>query len=87
MALGSGKDVDTAQEEIGQVVEGYRNTKEVWLLSERMGVEMPIEQILSSVVSKEKTRTWLRKIYLLEIRSQKDNMSRCGMRVIEMRKE
>jgi glycerol-3-phosphate dehydrogenase (NAD(P)+) len=24
------------------VVEGYRNTKEVWLLSQRMGVEMPI---------------------------------------------
>ncbi|MEZ8035401.1 NAD(P)H-dependent glycerol-3-phosphate dehydrogenase [Vibrio crassostreae] len=46
LALGAGKDVDTAQEEIGQVVEGYRNTKEVWLLSERMGVEMPIvEQI------------------------------------------
>ena len=46
LALGTGKDVDTAQEEIGQVVEGYRNTKEVWLLSEHMGVEMPIvEQI------------------------------------------
>ena len=46
LALGTGKGVDTAQEEIGQVVEGYRNTKEVWLLSERMGVEMPIvEQI------------------------------------------
>ncbi|MGY3685319.1 NAD(P)H-dependent glycerol-3-phosphate dehydrogenase [Vibrio coralliilyticus] len=42
LALGKGKDVDTAQEEIGQVVEGYRNTKEVWLLSQRMGVEMPI---------------------------------------------
>ncbi|MGF1753733.1 NAD(P)H-dependent glycerol-3-phosphate dehydrogenase [Vibrio makurazakiensis] len=42
LALGSGKDVDTAQEEIGQVVEGYRNTKEVWLLANRIGVEMPI---------------------------------------------
>ncbi len=42
LALGEGKDVDTAQTEIGQVVEGYRNTKEVWLLSQRMGVEMPI---------------------------------------------
>ncbi|WP_333004823.1 NAD(P)H-dependent glycerol-3-phosphate dehydrogenase [Vibrio coralliilyticus] len=42
LALGQGKDVDTAQVEIGQVVEGYRNTKEVWLLSQRMGVEMPI---------------------------------------------
>ena len=42
LALGQGKDVDSAQDEIGQVVEGYRNTKEVWLLSQRMGVEMPI---------------------------------------------
>ncbi|MCJ2378131.1 NAD(P)H-dependent glycerol-3-phosphate dehydrogenase [Vibrio sp. ZSDZ34] len=42
LALGQGKDVDEAQTEIGQVVEGYRNTKEVWLLSQRMGVEMPI---------------------------------------------
>ncbi len=42
LALGTGKDVDTAQEEIGQVVEGYRNTKEVWMLANRMGVEMPI---------------------------------------------
>lgn len=46
LALGQGKDVDTAQHDIGQVVEGYRNTKEVWLLAQRMGVEMPIvEQI------------------------------------------
>ncbi|EMQ2876931.1 NAD(P)H-dependent glycerol-3-phosphate dehydrogenase [Vibrio navarrensis] len=42
LALGQGKDVDTAQQEIGQVVEGYRNTKEVWMLAQRMGVEMPI---------------------------------------------
>ncbi len=46
LALGQGKNVDTAQQEIGQVVEGYRNTKEVWMLAQRMGVEMPIvEQI------------------------------------------
>ncbi|EOY4608789.1 NAD(P)H-dependent glycerol-3-phosphate dehydrogenase [Vibrio cholerae] len=46
LALGQGKDVDIAQTDIGQVVEGYRNTKEVWMLSKRMGVEMPIvEQI------------------------------------------
>jgi glycerol-3-phosphate dehydrogenase (NAD(P)+) len=42
LALGQGKSVDTAQGDIGQVVEGYRNTKEVWLLASRMGVEMPI---------------------------------------------
>ena len=46
LALGAGKDVDTAMAEIGQVVEGYRNTKEVHLLAARYGVEMPIcEQI------------------------------------------
>jgi len=46
LALGEGKSVDTAIEEIGQVVEGYRNTEEVHILSHKVGVEMPIcEQI------------------------------------------
>ncbi|MHC6654605.1 NAD(P)H-dependent glycerol-3-phosphate dehydrogenase [Aeromonas salmonicida] len=46
LALGAGKAVETAMTEIGQVVEGYRNTKEVHLLAARCGVEMPIcEQI------------------------------------------
>ncbi|RQW61665.1 NAD(P)H-dependent glycerol-3-phosphate dehydrogenase [Vibrio viridaestus] len=46
LALGAGKSVDEAQNDIGQVVEGYRNTKEVYLLAKRVGVEMPIvEQI------------------------------------------
>ncbi|WP_325891426.1 NAD(P)H-dependent glycerol-3-phosphate dehydrogenase [Grimontia sp. NTOU-MAR1] len=46
LALGQGKGVDEAQDEIGQVVEGYRNTKEVLALAKRTGVEMPIvEQI------------------------------------------
>lgn len=46
LALGQGKDVDTAMKDIGQVVEGYRNTKEVYMLAQRQGVEMPIiEQV------------------------------------------
>ncbi|MEW9797400.1 NAD(P)H-dependent glycerol-3-phosphate dehydrogenase [Alteromonas sp. CYL-A6] len=46
LALGQGKSVDDAMTEIGQVVEGYRNTEEVHILSQRLGVEMPIcEQI------------------------------------------
>ena len=46
IALGAGKTVDNAMTEIGQVVEGYRNTKEVHALAARVGVEMPIcEQI------------------------------------------
>ncbi|ATA26157.1 glycerol-3-phosphate dehydrogenase [Brenneria goodwinii] len=46
MMLGQGMDVQHAQDKIGQVVEGYRNTKEVLALAQRYGVEMPItEQI------------------------------------------
>jgi len=46
LALGHGDNVETAMADIGQVVEGYRNTKEVYMLAERMGVEMPIvEQV------------------------------------------
>ena len=48
LALGAGKTVDQAMSEIGQVVEGYRNTREVHLLAARQGVEMPIcEQIFA----------------------------------------
>ena len=46
LALGNGVNVEDAMKEIGQVVEGYRNTKEVHMLAERLGVEMPIvEQV------------------------------------------
>lgn len=46
LALGAGKSIDQAQTEIGQVVEGYRNTREVRALAARQGIEMPIcEQI------------------------------------------
>ncbi|MGF1804858.1 NAD(P)H-dependent glycerol-3-phosphate dehydrogenase [Aliivibrio sifiae] len=50
LALGQGGDVESAQAEIGQVVEGYRNTKEVFLLAERMGVEMPIVEKIYQVL-------------------------------------
>lgn len=46
LALGGGDNVEHAMEAIGQVVEGYRNTKEVHMLAQRMNVEMPIvEQV------------------------------------------
>jgi glycerol-3-phosphate dehydrogenase (NAD(P)+) len=46
LALGNGLGIQEAMDEIGQVVEGYRNTKEVHILSKRIGVEMPIcEQV------------------------------------------
>ncbi|WP_395340133.1 NAD(P)H-dependent glycerol-3-phosphate dehydrogenase [Ningiella sp. W23] len=46
LALGQGMSVEEAIDSIGQVVEGYRNTDEVHILSKRQGIEMPIcEQI------------------------------------------
>lgn len=46
LALGNGVTVEQAMKDIGQVVEGYRNTKEVYMLAQRMKVEMPIvEQV------------------------------------------
>ncbi|QIM62463.1 glycerol-3-phosphate dehydrogenase [Pasteurellaceae bacterium Orientalotternb1] len=46
LMLGQGKTADEAMKEIGQVVEGFYNTKEAYLLAQKQGVEMPIvEQI------------------------------------------
>lgn len=46
LMLGQGKTAQEAMTEIGQVVEGFYNTKEAYLLALRQGIEMPIvEQI------------------------------------------
>ncbi|RZQ55994.1 NAD(P)H-dependent glycerol-3-phosphate dehydrogenase [Pseudidiomarina tainanensis] len=50
LALGQGKSVDQAMKEIGQAVEGYRNTREVVALAKRHGVEMPICEQLYDVL-------------------------------------
>ncbi|WP_058970420.1 NAD(P)H-dependent glycerol-3-phosphate dehydrogenase [Type-D symbiont of Plautia stali] len=55
MMLGQGESVDEAQRIIGQVVEGYRNTKEVKVLAARMGVEMPITEQIYQVLYCEKS--------------------------------
>ncbi|CAO95137.1 NAD(P)H-dependent glycerol-3-phosphate dehydrogenase [Erwinia tasmaniensis] len=57
MMLGQGFDVEGAQDAIGQVVEGFRNTKEVKVLAERYAVEMPItEQIYQVLYCGKNTR-------------------------------
>ncbi|GGZ15133.1 NAD(P)H-dependent glycerol-3-phosphate dehydrogenase [Shewanella fodinae] len=55
LALGQGCDVDSAQQQIGQVVEGYRNTKEVYTLAQRLGVEMPITEQIYQVLYQGKS--------------------------------
>lgn len=50
LLLGQGKGVDEAIQAIGQVVEGYRNAKEVFNLAKRVGVEMPITEQIFQVL-------------------------------------
>ena len=50
MLLGKGNSVSAAEASIGQVVEGYRNTKEVRALAARAGVEMPITEQIFQVL-------------------------------------
>ncbi|KZN66055.1 NAD(P)H-dependent glycerol-3-phosphate dehydrogenase [Pseudoalteromonas luteoviolacea CPMOR-1] len=54
LALGQGKNVNDAMSSIGQVVEGYRNTKEVFLLAKRSGIEMPITEQIYQVLYENK---------------------------------
>jgi len=54
LALGKGTDVEQAMKDIGQVVEGYRNTKEVHMLAHRYGVEMPIVEQVYNVLYRDK---------------------------------
>lgn len=49
MMLGRGMDVQSAQTRLA-VVEGYRNTKEVRVLAQRLGVEMPITEEIYQVL-------------------------------------
>lgn len=50
LLLGQGKSVEDAMQSIGQVVEGYRNAKEVFNLATRVGVEMPITEQIFQVL-------------------------------------
>jgi len=54
LALGRGAGVEQAMSDIGQVVEGYRNTREVYILAERMNVEMTIVEQVYQVLYKGK---------------------------------
>ncbi|MCP3429247.1 NAD(P)H-dependent glycerol-3-phosphate dehydrogenase [Opacimonas viscosa] len=54
LALGAGKAVEAAIAEIGQVVEGHRNTQEVFALAQQYQVEMPITEQIYAVLYENK---------------------------------
>lgn len=50
LALGAGKDLETAIEEIGQAVEGAKSSHSIGALAERAGVEMPICEAVHKII-------------------------------------
>lgn len=50
LALGRGRSVDEAVEEIGQVVEGVKTSLEIWRLAGRLGVDMPISEQVYGII-------------------------------------
>ncbi|MDF7666440.1 NAD(P)H-dependent glycerol-3-phosphate dehydrogenase [Orbaceae bacterium ESL0727] len=50
MLLGQNKSIEEAQAIIAQVVEGCRNTKEVWALAQKYHVDMPITEQIYQVL-------------------------------------
>ena len=55
LGLGQGKTIQESEQAIGgQVVEGYHNTQEVWLLANKLQVEMPIVEQIYQVLYKGK---------------------------------
>ncbi|UTO28511.1 NAD(P)H-dependent glycerol-3-phosphate dehydrogenase [Bartonella harrusi] len=55
MLLGKGIKREAAKKQVGQVVEGYLNTKEVHTLAQRIGVEMPITEQIYQVLFCDKS--------------------------------
>ncbi len=53
LAIGGGSNIAQAAKDIGQVVEGVRNTKEVFNLAQSKGIEMPICQAIFNILYKD----------------------------------
>jgi glycerol-3-phosphate dehydrogenase (NAD(P)+) len=50
LAIGKGASLEQAAKDIGQVVEGVRNTKEVYNLAKSYGIDMPICQSIYNII-------------------------------------
>lgn len=55
MMLGQGISAQQAMDSIGQVVEGFYNTAETYLLAQRQGIEMPITEQVYQVLFHQKS--------------------------------
>jgi glycerol-3-phosphate dehydrogenase (NAD(P)+) len=55
LALGAGKSIPEAEREIGQVIEGRRNAERLVAFSQKLGVEMPISEMVWEVLQEKLT--------------------------------
>ncbi len=55
LAIGSGKSIENAEKEIGQVIEGKHNAERVVQLAHKLGVDMPISSTVLKVLQNEIT--------------------------------
>lgn len=55
LMLGKGYSTEQAMKEIGQVVEGFYNTKEAYTVAQQLGVEMPITEQMYQMLFCEKS--------------------------------
>lgn len=62
LMIGQGKSTQEAMKNIGQVVEGYYNTREAYLLAQKLNVKMPIvEQLYKMLFCGQDTKAHIRK--------------------------
>jgi glycerol-3-phosphate dehydrogenase (NAD(P)+) len=55
LALGSGRKLDDILAQMGEVAEGVRTTRAACRLAERVGVDMPISNMVRQVIDGDRT--------------------------------
>jgi glycerol-3-phosphate dehydrogenase (NAD(P)+) len=73
LLLAEGRNVDAAQAEIGQVVEGYRAARAVHAVAAKLNVDMPIADVIYSVLYEGLApRDAVRDLMLRPVRAEHD---------------
>lgn len=73
LALGNGATIEQAAKDIGQVVEGVRNTKEVYNLAKSKGIDMPICQSIYNILyNKQDPRVAAKELLTREMKVEGD---------------
>ncbi len=73
LAIGRGSSIEQAAKDIGQVVEGVRNTKEVFNLAQSKGIDMPICQAIYDILyNKQDPRIAAKELLTREMKVEGD---------------